>query len=236
MEEATTVEAPKENPLPKSQPMIVKRNNNAPLVGAIIFLALVIGAAAIYLGTQKNNEIAVAIPTTPTPSVATQNTPTTPPSTSPIQDITLKWETANIPKMKNLSLSGYSIKYPAGWVAKESKDAVSQALTITKGGNILKIYQAPMGGSGCIFEGEVPEGPFSDYRNASHVDIAVGNLTIKRVEVGKNSYAFCGNSTNSITTYGVPTMFGVISYEVESPNAEILAEMDKMLSTIKAQE
>lgn len=235
MEDAP-IETPKENTLPKSQPMIVRKNNNAPLVGAIIFLALVIGAAAIYLGTQKNNEIAVAIPTTPTPTASTQITPSTPASVSPVQDITLKWETANTPKMKDLSLVGYSIKHPISWVAKESKDAVSQTLTLTKGGNILKIYQAPMGGGGCIFEGEVPEGPFSDYRNASHVDIAVGNLTIKRVEVGKNSYAFCGNSANSITTFGVPTLFGVISYEVKSPNAEILAEMDKILSTLKAQQ
>lgn len=235
MEEAT-VETPKENTLPKPQPMIVKKNNNAPLVGAIIFLALVIGAAAVYLGTQKNNEIAVAIPTTPTPTIATQNTPSSPPSASPVQDITLKWESANIPKLKDSSFYSFNIKHPADWVAKASKNEVSQTLTITKGKNEIKIYQAPMGGGGCIFEGDVPEGPFSDYRNASHVDIKVGNLTIKRVEVGKNSYAFCGNSTNSISTFGVPTLFGVISYEVESSNAEILAEMDKILSTLKAQE
>ncbi len=59
--EEVTVETPKENALPKSQPMVVRKNNNAPLVGAIIFLALVIGAAAIYLGTQNNNEVAIAI-------------------------------------------------------------------------------------------------------------------------------------------------------------------------------
>ena len=52
MEEAPATATPTAT-TPKAQPVIIRKNNNAPMVGAIIFLALVIGAAAIYLGMQK---------------------------------------------------------------------------------------------------------------------------------------------------------------------------------------
>ncbi len=226
---------PQEPTPPKPQPMAIRKNNNAPLVGAIVFLALVIGAAAIFLGTQKQNEQTTAIPT-PT------GTPTEPPTiqptiTTPLTDTT-SWEIANISKLTDLSFPGYSIKHPEEWIAKETKDAVTHTLTITKGTSEIKIYQAPMGGSQCIFEGEMPDGPASDYRTSEFVEFSVGDVTFRRILAasgngGKNAYTLCSKSLGN-TNFNSPTTFGGISYSLIGSDPKTLSEMDEIVKTLKA--
>lgn len=216
--------------------MVVKKNNNAPLVGAIIFLALVIGAAAIYLGTQKNNEASISIPTTPTPNT-TQ--PTTIPSHTAFVSVP-PLQKQTIEKLKESSFVTYSIEYPSGWTGKiDNSNGVTSTFTLTRGSNEIKIYQAPQGGAGCIFEGIVPEGPVNDYTKSKYVSIETNQATLRRIipekEVGKTTYSFCSNSTTSKTTYGTPTMYGGITYTVENSSKEILYEMDKILSSLIAQ-
>lgn len=218
---------------PKAQPVIIHKNNNAPMVGAIIFLALVIGAAAIFLGMQKRTEIAMS--TNPTPTSA----PTSAPSQAATPTAALEeknWENFTTTKMKDLSFPAYSISYPFEWKQETKKDDISTTLTLTKDGNEIKIYQAPMGGGQCVFTGEMPEGPASDYRKSEYVDITAGTTTIRRVTATtkpKTTYAFCSNGTDK-NSYGSPTTFGGITYTVAANDEATLKEMDSILATLKA--
>jgi hypothetical protein len=109
-------------------------------------------------------------------------------------------------------------------------------VTLTKDGNEIKIYQASMGGSQCIFTGELPDGPASDYRKSEYVDIKAGTATIRRVTTtvkSKTTYAFCSNGTNK-DSYGSPTTFGGITYTLTNDDVVTLKEMDSILATLKA--
>ncbi len=230
MEEAPATATPTAT-TPKAQPVIIRKNNNAPMVGAIIFLALVIGAAAIYLGMQKRTEI--AINANPTPTAAPTTIPS--PAVSPTPGLEVKnWENYTSTKMKDLSFPAYSISYPFEWTQQTTKNDVSSTVTISKDGNEIKIYQAPVGGSQCIFTGDMPDGPASDYRKSEYVDIVAQDTTIRRVTATeKPTYTFCSNGTDK-NSYGTPTKFGAITYTLTKNDPEILKEMDSILATLKA--
>lgn len=216
----------------KPAPVIVRKSSNAPLVGAIIFLALVIGATAFYFATLKKDASVVAVPT---PTIAPQATasPTLTPLTA---DPSTNLVTYTHEKMKDLAFSAYSISYPPDWIKKEEKTELTSLLTLSKGGNEITIMQAPMGGNQCIFEGEVPEGPVNDFRDSEYVDIKTGEITLRRIvpEGSTNAYSFCSNSIGSEDTFGVPTLYGNINYKLAAKSPIILTEMDKIISTLKS--
>lgn len=217
------------SPPPKPQPIVIRKNNNAPLVGAIIFLALVIAATAFYLGGQKELPITTTVPT-PQPT-------TPPPTPTIISDPTAGWTKFTSTKMKDLAFAQFMISYPPAWIEKEEKNELTNTITFTKGEAEIKIYQAPMGGSACIFEGEMPEGPATDYRKAKYVDIKnKSEIILRRITPdtlnGKVTYSFCSNSLQSPTTFGIPTLFGGITYTLTNPSETDLKEMDTILSTL----
>jgi hypothetical protein len=233
MEEAQAAATAPANPTPKAQPVIIHKHNNAPMVGAIIFLALVIGAAAIYLGMQRRTEL--ALNANPTPTAAPTIAPTQ--AVTPTPELEIKnWENFTSTKVKDLSFPAFSISYPFEWKQETKKDDISNTVTLTKDGNEIKIYQASMGGSQCIFTGELPDGPASDYRKSEYVDIKAGTATIRRVTTtvkSKTTYAFCSNGTNK-DSYGSPTTFGGITYTLTNDDVVTLKEMDSILATLKA--
>lgn len=222
---------PQQNPVPPP-PVIVKKGNNAPLIGAIIFLALVIGASAIYLGLNRTSTTASTAPT-PQPTTASQISSR--PTPTPVPQVTLKEYKSE--KMKDLSFPAYTISHPADWEEKSTKNDITDSLVLTKGTNEIKIYQAPMGGGGCIFEGDVPDGPYNDYKNNDFEDIVAGDISIRRIipnsETGKVTYPFCSNGPQNKSAYFTPTYFGVITYTVTDPTNEILTEMDGIIATLK---
>lgn len=219
---------------PPPQPVVmVHKSNKTPLVGAIIFLALVIAAAAWYLGSQGNNADNVA--PTNQPSTTTP-TPTIPiPTTTTSTDLKIQ----TITKLKDSAFTSFTVSHPEDWVADTKVEAdMMQTLTLSKDGNKIEIYQAPMGGNQCIFEGELPEGPSNDYRNNEYKEIIAGDITLRRLidnpNQNQNMYSFCSNSTNSKTSFGVPTVFGNITYTLVNNNNIALSEMDKIISSLKA--
>lgn len=213
----------------KPNPVIIKRNNNAPLVGAILFLAVVIAATAYYVGTEnETNQTSNA----PTP-IPTQ----TPQSPTPQVTNGIQWETITSKKMPDLAFSEFSISYPPDWEQKETQDTLTKTFTLTKDGNEIKIHQGPMGGNQCVFEGEVPDGPANDYTDTEFVEIKAGDITLRRI-VTENVetptiYSFCSNTPQSLDTFGIPTIFGVITYTLESVDETTLQEMDEILATLK---
>lgn len=221
-------------PLPKSQPVIVKKSSNASLVGAIIFLALVIASAVIFFAMRDKN---IAILPTSTP---TQTAPTPSPTTLPaVTNIVEELQTLSLEKMKDLSFPGFTLQYPKTWAVKEARTELMANLTLTKDGNEIKINQGPMGGNRCVFDGTMPDGPANDYRDAKFVDINVGEITLRRLiptdlKPGKATYSFCSNSASSKTSFGIPTVFGVITFTLPTNDATTLSEMDNIVKSLKS--
>jgi hypothetical protein len=230
-EEKAAAPTPAQLP-PKPSPVIVHKSNNAPLVGAIVFLALVIGATAFYFATLKKDVSVVAIPT---PTIAPQAT-ASPTLVQPTIDPSTNLVTYIHPKLKDLAFSAYSISFSPDWDKNEEKTELTSLLTLSKDGNEIIILQGPMGGNQCVFEGEMPDGPANDYRDVDFVDIKAGEITLRRIvpEGSTTAYSFCSNSIGSKDTYGTPTLYGAISYKLASKNQAILTEMDKIISSLKS--
>lgn len=225
------------SPQPVTQ-IIHHKGSNTLLVLIIVFLLLVIvGGAAYYFGLMKQPTTEnVTANTTPTIAAQEQTTKEVTPTTTQVANLT-KYTN---PKMKDLSFPSFSLSYPEGWIKAEEKSDIMQSVTFTKGAYTIKINQGPMGGNMCVFEGELPEGPASDYRNTKYVEIDANGIQLRRlVTEGQKgntvTHSFCSNSTNSKTTFGIPTMFGVITYTTPStPDAKILEEMDGIIKSLQA--
>lgn len=222
-------------PPAKPQPIIVKRNNNAPLVGAIIFLALVIGAAVVFYAMRDNSTTAI-LPSqlSPTPTIVA-----TPSKVPEISITELQLVTYNFEKMKDLSFPAFSITHPQNWTVKENRADLISTLTLTKGGSIITINQGPTGGSQCIFKGPIPDGPANDYRESKYVDIISNEITFRRIvpedKQGTLTYSFCSNSTELKTSFGIPTIYGEITYTLNSYDENLIQEMDNIIRSIKSQ-
>lgn len=218
---------------PIQQPVVMHKSNNIPLVVAIIFLAIVIAAVAIYFAVKQNtdnntNIQQAEVTSSPSPKGEPQQETAIDESN---EDQISSWMTTSVTKMNELSFPAFTIKHPAEWIAEQTEDEVSQTLTLTKGGNEIKIYRAPTGGSQCVFEGEIPEGPAVDYKNLQFVDIAVGSITLRRVAM-TGGFTFCSNSVQDKSFFGTTTLFGGISYKITNTDTATLQEMDKIISTI----
>lgn len=238
MEEATTPAAPiSQASAPTPQAVVVHKSNNVPLVGAIIFLALVVAAAAVYLGMQKKPETASTIPPTSTPPTPT-TTVETPITLTPSTKMKVLSYTST--KLKDNSASAYTISYPSDWQKDTKRDEISDLLTLTKGEYSIKIYQAPMGGSGCTFKGDAPSEMSQDYSNKEFVEIKTGDTTFRRVkiDVGKPpvpTYTFCASNPSTKGSFGSPTSFGAITYTVPATTDEVtLSQMDSVIASLKA--
>lgn len=217
----------------KPEQIIIHKNNSTPLVAAIIFLALVIGAGAIYVGDKNNNSKITPL----TPTLTSVLKPTTPTQTPENIDSLPSWEIHESKKMKDLSFPGFNINYPPEWTLKEERNDIMTTITLKKGGSEIKITQSPTGGNLCVFEGNLPEGPANDYRSRQYKDIVIDNITFRRTQQDQNpgttNYTFCSNSDTSKESFGIPTFIGNITYIVTGNDETTLSEMDQILSTIK---
>ncbi|MBI4098060.1 MAG: hypothetical protein HY426_03395 [Candidatus Levybacteria bacterium] len=201
------------------------------IVTILLVLVGVFGGYFLLSQTQKNQ--------TPSPTTA----PTSPTSqTSPTPEPTEAKETKTFSseKFKDLSFSGYSLQYPQDWTLSENRDeAVSPVSTVilTKDTYALKIYQAATGGAGCIYEGDLPESPASDYRNNEYKDLITGFATLRQTETpsgGKMSYNYCQKSKTE-DSYGQPTNVGHMSVttQVANPDTAIISEIEEIVKSIK---
>lgn len=192
----------------------------------LILFVLVFAGVAGYLYLGKNlSQISLPTPkslVTPTPSKT---------------DETANWKSYTSTQLSNNSLKPYSIKYPNSWELKTLRENGMDTLTLTKSGYIITIYQAAFGGVGCIFEGEIPQGPYEDLRDKKYVEIKSGIGTLRRFinTVSKDpssvQFDFCSQSNDQ--SFGKPTLYGIISYKVpQTDNQSVLEEMDKILATL----
>ena len=208
----------------------------------LVIVAVVVIIAALggfmYLKAQQAAPIPTPSPAQiPTPTVEVA-TPTTAPS-SPSAQTKADWATFTSTKLNGVSFNTYTIQYPLTWTPATTHTAIIDNYILTKGNYQIKIYQAAMGGNGCIFEGSVPEGPMQDLRKTpfTEIDTAGGMLLRRYVATSQNPaqtvFSFCASSDG--TSWGSPTSVGAISYTApSSPTDATLAEMDSILKTLVA--
>lgn len=203
-----------------------------PIVGIVILLLIVAGSA-YYLGTQQNKVVP-----SPQPSISIPETQNTLPQSTASDGQEGQWQKYASKKLPGNSLSAYTIEHPSSWVKKVTReDETFDIFTLSKNDYSLEIWQGPTGGGGCIFEGDMPDGPYDDYRNIPYTEIEAGVGTLRRVPLKSDNpeqavFGFCINHDREF--YGKPTIIGAISYRVPvSYDMSILKEMDEIVATLK---
>lgn len=210
------------------------------ILSGIIILLIGLGGG-YFLMRSTSNTPSKAMETSPTP-VSDSKAPivvTPTPTASPDAN----WLTYTGTKLDSVSLAPYSIKYPAAWTPLNTKNEVIDTYTLTDGDYQIAIHQAPMGGGGCLFEGDMPEGEFQpqDLRSTKYVDIKTNSGLMFRRYLSPSAkpagtlMEFCATTDGDF--WGKPTQLGVISYKLPVGYTEIkLQEMDSIIKTLKAVE
>lgn len=232
---AQPVTQPAPQPITPPMPAQPKSSKLVLILSGIIILLIGLGLG--YFLTMRSSDSPSQATKTPTTSVSDTKAPivvTPTPTTSPEAN----WLTYTGTKLGSVSLSPYSIKYPATWTPKSTKTEITDSYTLTSGEYQISIYQAPMGGGMCIFEGEVPEGPATDLRTTTFVPIETTEGVMLRrylstsAKPAGTAMDFCGSSDG--TTWGSPTQFGGITYKIPvATTQEKLLEMDSIIKTLR---
>lgn len=248
---------PKENGFsePPPPPMNNNSSNNMKWLFIIFILILIVLIPVLIflflkISNQNNNSIS---PTpSPAPVACTLDAKICPDGSTvgrqgpncefapcPTGSPSASMETFVSKKFADLGIKGYTVKYPSTWTILEDRNESAQTskISLSKNGYEFSIYQAPLGGSGCIFEGEVPQGPFSDYRNLEYTDIQTSFGKIRKFEETKNGtivYGYCQESSGGNNSFGSISTIGVISaLAPANPDPKIISEMDEILRNIK---
>lgn len=206
--------------------------------GKFILVVLLVGGVAYgayRLGTNtvsKEMSGAVSVTATPKPTLDIGLMPEKVPETKKIY----KTVVAGVAASSKLSFSKYEITILDGWAYTDESDIAmpSDTLTITKGTNQIKIYQAPTGGAMCTYPGDtIAEGPSSPYDEFVEITTVDGTHFRRSNTKGSSTFTICAKGPDS---YGQPTSFGHISYKTTNPPDLIsLTEMDAMIASIKKQ-
>lgn len=205
-------------------------------LGGLLVLILILLGGAYYLGTQKTTNTQPSNTPTPTISQVLEEKSETP-TQEPTKAVESKSFTS--PKFSELGFSGYSLTFPADWTLKEERDnsVPVSTVTLTKQGYTLKIFQAATGGAQCIYEGDMPEGPASDYRTNKYSDLITGFATLRQTEnpsSGKMAYSYCQKNTSD-GSFGQPTSVGHMNLTtgVAVLDPKIVSEFEGIIKSIK---
>lgn len=236
MEEKVKIE--EEN---KEKVVPVAKKDPFSLIGKVavvaIILAILIGGG-IFLGmnlsknkAQTNN---LPIPTTSmqvSPTISSNSgqvaSPTLPPGYQGTRTITAGGGTGS-------SFGVYAIDIPAGWTDVTTKTDITNKLTVSRGGYSLSVYQAPIGGGGCVYPGDPPSAMAQSFTDFVQITGAQKMLRRSWNKTGNPantiSYTVCEENESS---FGSPTSFGAVS--VKSPDAvdsAVMKDIDFMLSSL----
>lgn len=208
------------------------------LLGSIL-LAVVL-TAGYFIGTAKNTK--EALPSLPDTPVATPIQANAKPLETPIptQEPT---STATPEKIftggldSGTSFKKYSVKASPDWSEKdEITPGVIHKKTLSKDGYTLTIYQAPMGGGGCTYDGDQEQMMAQTYKHFVPITTSANTYRRSWNDDGKatQSYTICQKGSEN--SYGSPTKFGGISVSAPSPASDaMLSEIDTIIASIKEQ-
>lgn len=232
-------QTPAANPTPPAhsfqQPIKKRSNFLVILVKIILFFLIAVGLlfGGFYLGTTNTAEPTPT--TTPTPiATTTSSLPTEVlPSPTPASQNT-KPVKAGLGDDTTV-FEPYTIDVPAGWTdAREtSVDAGIDKLTLTKNGYSVTIYQAPMGGGGCIYDKDEPVALAQLYTNFADIGGKSGQFRRSWTESEGQSITYIMCQKNQNESYSGISDFGTIKIVSPNPaNAEMLVEIDGMIASI----
>ncbi len=140
------------------------------------------------------------------------------------------------------AFQAYSIELPPGWTdARETTVAADiDKLTLTKNGYSLTIYQAAMGGGGCIYPGDKPSEMAQSFTNFTNIDNKTGSASAQQYRRSWNtpgtektiSYTICQKSATD-DSFGSLTSYGGINAVSPNPaDPNIMTELDSMITSL----
>lgn len=217
----------------ETHPQVIKKGGGFfAFLGKVFIFLIIIGllvGTGYYLGTTNN------LNANPTPSPT--STATTSPTQIPLSPTAASQNTKTVKAGLSgaTSFKAYAIEVPAGWTdARETTLAAGiDKLTLTKSGYSVTIYQAPMGGGGCIYEGDPPNEMAQLYTDFAEINGKSGQYRRSWTEGPGQSvtYAICQKGVEN--SYGIMTSFGAISVVTPNPaDPKMLSEVDGMIASL----
>ena len=202
------------------------------LLAMVLFITFPL--VGFYIGLKYQERISVAAPVTSEVKITVSPTP----RVSMFDDSSTGSVEYISTELAGNSNRAYSLVYPNSWnrEVKRTKEIIDE-LNLSNGDYLIKIIQTSTGGAGCIFEGEVPNGPFSDYTDKEYVEFQSGVGTLRRVDdtqpgSSNISFDFCYESSEG--NYSMGAGIGSVTYEVpKNYDTAILLEMDGIIKTLK---
>lgn len=198
----------------------------------LLVLAFLIGGG-YYLGRfDKEPDQTMSPNPQPTQAVMMQGTPETSPTAT---KTALEIKTVTAGGAKGTSFSQYIIEIPEGWNEKHEVTDITDKLTVTQGKYSLSIYQAPMGGGGCLYPGDPDSQMAQRFTDFGGIDGNSGNFRRSWNKtgnpVGMISYTYCQRGDDG--SFGNPTSFGAISATSPDPSEkDIIIDMNTMVSSL----
>ncbi len=137
-------------------------------------------------------------------------------STFKFLDETEDWKTYTTPKLPKIGFPSVTFNYPPDWIVEEENDGLgTMNFKLSKNGYEITLYQAPMGGSVCLFDDSPEfEGPSSNYRTVEYIE-TVADIGILRYLIDPNDsqkYFFCQKSDQHFVSFGIGLL------ELNTPN------------------
>jgi hypothetical protein len=200
----------------------------------ILLLLLIVGGIAYYVSAQKAKSLELG-ERIEIPSQISQPIPSPTINSMPSKD---GYDIYTNEQLPGISFDPYTLQYPNSWTKiVERESEMIDILSLSKDNHTIAIWQGPTDGNGCIYEGEMPKGPYADYRNIPYTEIESKIGPLRRVPVTSSNpnqitFRFCAISLNQ-TTYVSLSDVGIISYTVPTNyDSSLLEEMDQIISTL----
>ena len=236
--EEKTVETKTEVSEQKNEPATPKKDPFSMFgkIATIVIVAALLLGGGLYLGQtmNKDGDQNTSENTAPTQTITSPTVMQQSPEASPTDSEKTGEKTVYLGPAKGTSFKLVQIDIPAGWSEKRETTDITDKLIVTKGAYELSIYQAPMGGSMCVYPGDAEQmmsQKFSDF-----VAIQGGEFQLRRSwnKVGNPAgtivYTVCQKNTDN---FGSPTSYGAISIKTPDPSdAANMKDIDFMLSSL----
>jgi hypothetical protein len=206
-------------------------------LAAIVIVAALLVGGGVYLG-QNMNKSSVPPSASPVPEISSVPSPTTGQvTTAPTasQESGKLTKTVTAGGAKGTAFGVYAIDFPQDWTETKEKNELTDKLTLSKGLYSLTIYQAPMGGGGCLYPGDA-DSPmaqkFTDFVNITGAEFSLRRSWNKTGNpAGTIGYTVCQKGQDN--SYGSITSYGAISVKSPDPSdPKIMAEIDSILTSV----
>ncbi len=232
-----TTKQPETTQVPSQPPAAAKHNAFFALFGKIILFLLIAGGLAFggyYFGTNGMKKTTTS--TTPTPESAMKTADQQPTATA-APTVTQK-KTVKAGLASGTSFKLYTVEIPSSWTDTREQSAVGDKLILTKNDYSLSIYQAAIGGGGCLYPGDADAMMAQKFTNFA--EITGKSVQFRRswnIEAGATTiaYSVCQKNTTD-SSYGSPTEFGAISAKTPTtPDPTIMTELDSIVASLAKQ-